>query len=120
MFDNDTTDASTCYGQCASNWPPATNGANGPVAHGPTLTGTFATVARTDGSGFQVSYNGDPLYYYAGDTAAGQTNGDGVGGVWHLAGLAASASPSTGPASSPGATNKPPTTDCNGYYCDDY
>ena len=84
------------------------------------VTGTLATVPRTDGSGAQVSYNGDPLYYYAGDTAAGQTNGDGVGGVWHLAGLASSASPSAAPGSSSQSTTKPASTDCYGYYCDDY
>ena len=33
----------------------------------------------------QVSYNGKPLYYYSGDAEPGETNGDGVGDVWHLA-----------------------------------
>ena len=117
-FDNDTGDTSTCYGQCAENWPPAVT--PGLVNGGIGVTGTVDLATRTDGTHGQIRYNGDPLYYYAGDTAAGQTNGDGVGGVWHLAGLAASASPSAGPASSPGASGKPASTDCYGYYCDDY
>jgi predicted lipoprotein with Yx(FWY)xxD motif len=33
-----------------------------------------------------VSYNGMPLYYYAADSAAGDTKGQGVGGVWFVAG----------------------------------
>jgi predicted lipoprotein with Yx(FWY)xxD motif len=28
---------------------------------------------------------GKPLYRYAGDAQAGDVNGDGVGGVWHVA-----------------------------------
>ncbi|MGH9149067.1 MAG: hypothetical protein ACRD0F_01860, partial [Acidimicrobiales bacterium] len=36
-------------------------------------------------SGAQVSYNGKPLYRYAGDSAPGQVTGDGIGGLWHVA-----------------------------------
>jgi predicted lipoprotein with Yx(FWY)xxD motif len=38
----------------------------------------------TDANGNQVEYNGHPLYTYSGDTASGQTTGEGVGGVWHV------------------------------------
>jgi predicted lipoprotein with Yx(FWY)xxD motif len=31
-----------------------------------------------------VSYEGTPLYTYAGDADPGEVNGDGVGGVWHV------------------------------------
>ena len=40
-------------------------------------------ITRSDGS-MQATYKGFPLYYYAGDTAAGQTNGEGVGGIWYV------------------------------------
>jgi predicted lipoprotein with Yx(FWY)xxD motif len=33
----------------------------------------------------QVAYDGAPLYYYAGDTAAGDTKGQGMGEVWFIA-----------------------------------
>ncbi len=48
------------------------------------MTGTLTTFARADGSQ-QVAYNGEPLYYFTGDTAPGDANGEGVGGVWFIA-----------------------------------
>jgi predicted lipoprotein with Yx(FWY)xxD motif len=41
------------------------------------------TITRDDGT-VQVTYNGHPLYVFAADTAPGQTNGQGSGGVWFL------------------------------------
>ena len=38
----------------------------------------------TSAEGIQVTYNGWPLYFYAGDTAPGDTNGQGQGGVWYV------------------------------------
>ena len=121
-FDNDTGNTSSCYDQCAQNWPPLVSPNNAEVTGGTGVTGTLATAQRTDGSGFQVGYNGDPLYYYAADSAPGETKGDGVGGVWHLAGLTSSASPSAAPASTSQTSSKPSSGagDCSGYYCDDY
>ncbi|MFZ0668400.1 MAG: hypothetical protein WAM97_21805 [Acidimicrobiales bacterium] len=70
-----------CTGGCAQEWPPFTvsSGTTASAASG--LSGTVATVMRPDGT-TQVTYDGHPLYYYAQDSAAGQTNGQGVGGVW--------------------------------------
>ena len=48
------------------------------------MNGKLTTFARKDGS-MQVAYNGSPLYYYAADKAAGDTNGQGVGDVWFIA-----------------------------------
>ena len=48
------------------------------------MTGTMALLKRTDGT-YQVTYNGMPLYFYSGDTASEQTNGQGVGGNWSIA-----------------------------------
>ena len=44
----------------------------------------FAAITRSDGP-LQVAFNDAPLYYFIGDAAPGDTNGDGVGDVWHLA-----------------------------------
>jgi len=66
----------TCTGDCAATWPPLTDSVS---AGG----GVDATLLGTAGSG-QVTYNGWPLYYYTGDQAPGDTNGQEVGGVWFV------------------------------------
>jgi len=79
-FAPDTPTTSNCNGTCAQNWPPVT----GPTtASG--VTGTFGTIKRSDGS-VQATFDGHPLYTFAGDTAPGQNKGNGLnisGGLWH-------------------------------------
>ena len=43
----------------------------------------LGTITRDDGS-TQVTYNGWPLYYFQDDAAPGDTNGQGLDGVWFL------------------------------------
>ena len=85
LFASDTGATSTCSGACASAWPPLT--ADGSVsASGGAASSDVATITRSDGSK-QVAYAGHPLYYFAGDSRAGQTNGqgiDGFGARWWL------------------------------------
>jgi predicted lipoprotein with Yx(FWY)xxD motif len=79
-FAPDTSTTSKCNGSCATSWPPVT----GPVT-GAGVTGTFATITRSGGA-VQATFDGHPLYTFAGDTAPGQGNGNGVnefGGLWH-------------------------------------
>ncbi len=84
-FKKDTTPGtSACTGDCATNWPPFTVTASDTVKPGDGVTGTLATISRPDGT-MQVTYNGAPLYYFAADKAAGDTNGQGVGGFWFVA-----------------------------------
>ena len=84
VFDNDTTpDKSSCNGGCATNWPPVTTTATS-VAAVSGANGTFTVITRDDGSK-QIAYKGKPLYRFAADSAAGDTKGDGVGGIWHAA-----------------------------------
>ncbi|HKD97698.1 MAG TPA: hypothetical protein VKB69_08860 [Micromonosporaceae bacterium] len=82
-FVNDTPTSSTCVGSCATFWPPVTS----PATAGSGVTASLiTTITRPDGTK-QVAYNGHPLYFYNGDSAAGQTNGQGLnqeGGVWWL------------------------------------
>jgi predicted lipoprotein with Yx(FWY)xxD motif len=84
IFDDDNPGSSSCTGNCAGTWPPLTVPMGEEPAAGPGMTGTLDTILRGDGS-YQVTYNGMPLYYYADDAALYDTNGDNVGGVWHLA-----------------------------------
>jgi predicted lipoprotein with Yx(FWY)xxD motif len=79
-FAPDTPTTSHCNGTCAQNWPPVP----GP-ATAPGVTGTFAAIKRSDGS-VQCTFDGHPLYTFAGDTAPGQNKGNGLnaaGGLWH-------------------------------------
>ncbi|WP_217180336.1 hypothetical protein [Streptomyces sp. AC495_CC817] len=81
MFDKDTQGSreSACTGECLTNWPPFTVDDAAPSVDG--ITGEVGTITTADGS-TQVTLNGWPLYYFAGDTAAGDVNGQGVGGIW--------------------------------------
>ena len=73
----DSATSSTCTGACATAWPPlATTGQ--PTA-GAGVTGQLATLTRPDGT-TQVSFGGHPLYYWQGDTKAGDVTGNGVNG----------------------------------------
>jgi len=97
-FDRDTAGngKSACNASCATTWPPATTTSASPGKPSG-LAGALTTITRDDGSK-QLALDGHPLYRFARDTAAGQTNGDGVGGIWHAAKASAAA-----PAASPTA-----------------
>jgi predicted lipoprotein with Yx(FWY)xxD motif len=101
-FAPDTSTTSMCTGSCATYWPPV----KGPATAGSGVTGTLGVITRSGGT-MQASYDGHPLYTYAGDSAPGQNKGNGLnlsGGLWHevtVSGAvpAASTSTSTGSAS---------------------
>jgi predicted lipoprotein with Yx(FWY)xxD motif len=85
LFASDTGSTSSCSGACAAAWPPLN--ANASVSAGDGASASdIATITRQDGTK-QVTYAGHPLYYFAGDSSAGQTNGqgvDGFGALWWL------------------------------------
>ncbi|WP_162917424.1 COG4315 family predicted lipoprotein [Dongia deserti] len=76
-YDADTRGASNCYGECAEEWPPVTAPSDAQAF------GQMSIIERTDGTR-QWAYNGMPLYLYHDDTAPGDVEGDGEGGVWHV------------------------------------
>jgi predicted lipoprotein with Yx(FWY)xxD motif len=84
-FAKDTSTQSNCNGSCATYWPPVIGS---PVAaSGTMLSGKFGTIKRADGQ-TQATYDGHPLYTYAGDTAKRQVKGNGLdvsGGLWWAA-----------------------------------
>lgn len=83
-FTADTAGESTCYDQCATNWPPLlVDDAAAAVAGAGLDASLITTVERTDGT-IQVKYGDWPLYYFANDAAAGDTNGQAVGDVWYV------------------------------------
>jgi predicted lipoprotein with Yx(FWY)xxD motif len=80
LFTNDEPSVSNCSGGCALAWPPLVT-VDDPAAGDGVVGGLLGTVTREDGSA-QVTHNGRPVYYYAGDEKPGDTNGHEVGGVW--------------------------------------
>lgn len=94
-FADDQTDISNCSGSCEDNWPKvivetpeAAVGAGG-------LTGKFGSIERvrtlvdecgdtTEVIDYQVTYNGMPLYFFAGDDSPSSTSGESING-WDLA-----------------------------------
>lgn len=82
LFVADTGTASTCYGSCATIWPPVlTTGA--PQAGTGADDSLLGTTTRTDGK-VEVTYAGHPLYYFVKDKQPGDTTGQGVNGFGAL------------------------------------
>jgi predicted lipoprotein with Yx(FWY)xxD motif len=85
LFEADKNGTSTCSGACAAGWPPDTVTGT-PHAGSGVKQALLSTIKRPDGTK-QVTYNGHPLYYFAGDTSAGAANGQGskaFGAGWYV------------------------------------
>jgi predicted lipoprotein with Yx(FWY)xxD motif len=79
VFDKDTPGVSNCSGACAATWPAYAASTATTV----TLPAHITVIQRADGTS-QFAWDGRPLYHYANDKAVGDTNGDGIGGIWHI------------------------------------
>ncbi len=82
IFDQDGTNKSNCTGQCAQIWPPLP--VSGRPSAGPGVKASKLGEIRR-GHGHQVTYAGHPLYEFDGDSAAGQTSGQGDMGFYVIA-----------------------------------
>ncbi|MEV6982596.1 hypothetical protein AB0M95_15230 [Sphaerisporangium sp. NPDC051017] len=85
VFEKDTGGTPSCTGACATAWPPMVTREKPRAGDGvkESLLGT-TTLPQGDK---QVTYDKHPLYYYSGDKAAGDFNGQGktdFGGKWYL------------------------------------
>ena len=101
LFKKDRRTKSACSGDCASDWPPV-RASEKPTVGGGANASLVGTTARADGKP-QVTYNGQPLYLYAGDEKPGDTNGQGLttfGALWWV--LSPAGNQVTGQASSAG------------------
>jgi predicted lipoprotein with Yx(FWY)xxD motif len=79
-FSKDEKSKSNCTGTCAATWPVYAPAA---ISAGAGIDAT--KLASFDNAGKkQLTIDGVPLYYYAGDTKAGDTNGQGIGGFWYV------------------------------------
>jgi len=80
-WDNEKDGQVRCIDDCAKAWPPLTFRKTRVARHVSGIHGTFATVSRPDGT-TQVTFNGQPVYTYAGD-ARGRILCDNEDG-WHV------------------------------------
>jgi predicted lipoprotein with Yx(FWY)xxD motif len=83
-FQKDSGTKSTCFGECASDWPPLRAAGTPTVGDGANAS-LVATTTRSDGRP-EITYNGHPLYLFEGDKQPGETNGQGLtafGGGWY-------------------------------------
>jgi predicted lipoprotein with Yx(FWY)xxD motif len=83
LWTKDTGGTSACTGACEGQWPPVTGTA---TAAGSVKASDLGTITRSDGT-TQVTYDGHPLYYFAGDSGPGMANGqgsNGFGAKWWL------------------------------------
>jgi predicted lipoprotein with Yx(FWY)xxD motif len=89
----------TCKKACFANWPPLK------IAKGAKPVGAkhLGMVKRREGF-WQVTWNGKPLYTFAGDAKKGDVNGEGIradGGVWRAAALASTTTTTPAPTPAP-------------------
>ena len=84
LFSKDAGSMSSCFGACATNWPPARVANTPTVSDGLTMS-KATTTGRSDGQP-ELTYNGHPLYRFEGDHKPGDTSGQGLtafGGKWY-------------------------------------
>ena len=80
-FKKDSPGKSACSGPCVEKWPLYYRET---VAAGEgTKAADFGTITREDGKK-QTTFRGYPLYYWSGDKASGETNGQGFKDVWYV------------------------------------
>lgn len=77
-FAKDSAGTSVCNDDCAVKWPPLF------ANEGDVVSGDYTIIERADDT-YQWAYKGMPLYFWMNDKAAGDTTGEGVGGVWNVA-----------------------------------
>ena len=86
IFQRDSKNKTSCYGECAAAWPPVLTRGE-PRARGGAKKSLVGTVKRRDGS-LQVTYAGQPLYYYINE-GPGEVRCHNVnlnGGLWWVIG----------------------------------
>jgi predicted lipoprotein with Yx(FWY)xxD motif len=85
LFEKDQPNQSACSSACVAAWPVDPSSGT-PKAGGGVKASLLGTISRSDNT-TQVTYNHHPLYYYSGDSGAGQQNGQGVdafGAAWFV------------------------------------
>jgi predicted lipoprotein with Yx(FWY)xxD motif len=104
-FAADSTGKSNCDAQCLQYWPPVSPGSSSkPPAN---VSAKLGEITGTDGSP-QLTIDGWPMYTYSGDSAPGDTSGQGLdlsGGLWWVVGTDGTWIKSTSGGSTGGSTS---------------
>jgi predicted lipoprotein with Yx(FWY)xxD motif len=104
---------SACTGKCYASWPALVVPDGTTPTAGAGVTGTLGTIKRADDGKAQVTLNGQPLYYFSKDTAAGQSNGYYPG--WGVVNADGSlVAPPSAPPASPAASASGPAPSASG------
>jgi predicted lipoprotein with Yx(FWY)xxD motif len=82
VFERDEAGVSSCYDDCAANWPSVAVG----LVAGSNIDATIGSVPRDDGDS-QLTVNGRPVYLFSGDSQRGDINGQGLSDVWFVIGI---------------------------------
>jgi predicted lipoprotein with Yx(FWY)xxD motif len=108
MFSKDKNGKSSCSGSCAKFWPPYLQ--HGKVTAGSGVKASLLGTTRRSNGSMQITYKKHPLYGFALDKKAGQTNGEGqvaFGGKWYAVSAKGAAVVKT---PTPSTTTTPTTT----------
>jgi predicted lipoprotein with Yx(FWY)xxD motif len=84
-FKNDSPGKSTCIGPCAEKWPVYCYKTDQIAAGKGLKMSDFGSFSRKEDNLDHLTYKGIPLYRFSGDENPGDTNGQGVKGVWFVA-----------------------------------
>ena len=119
LFMKDKNKRSSCYGQCATYWPPLMK--KGTVSAGAGVKAKLLGTTKRKNGKLQVTYNGHPLYLFKLDHKAGDIEGQGQnlsGGKWYALSASGSANKKAPPAggTTTGTTSTTGST-CGIYGC---
>ena len=84
LYTPDAQGTPTCVDACAQAWPPLIVDDASQLTAGDGVDASLLGTTEHPAAGIQVTYNDWPLYFFAGDSASGDTNGQGQGGVWYV------------------------------------
>ncbi|MFI8370022.1 hypothetical protein [Streptomyces sp. NPDC085466] len=79
-FTKDKDTSGSCGAECVAVWPALTGSA--PAGAGRGVRRDLLGEEKRTGGAVHVTYGEWPLYYYVGDAAAGDVNGQGLDGEW--------------------------------------
>jgi peptidoglycan hydrolase-like protein with peptidoglycan-binding domain len=84
LFEPDAQGTPTCIDACLGAWPILSVDEASEVTGGEGVDASLLGTTEHPTEGTQVTYNGWPLYFFSGDSAAGDTNGQGQGDQWYV------------------------------------